>query len=479
LLPIDVPVVTVSGAMTMDGALAPDAFAWLSIPTSRSPFTGPYSLDRKMLHMIEGSYSVTATPGSYAIHYDSCDPTIDVETCYIADHPPLPQFPVSPSQRIVPLTTFEVGSEDVQLDIDVPTVTVAGTISLDGQPTTGYFVFRKGYDFSGVGNGFGAPDGVFSERWIATQYDQVVLYTIEPWSDVPWGEDYYAAALVPELQNIDADVNLELARSSASVTVPWSWPGPGPESGPLGGPYVLSWLPDVSIDFYYPSTDILEARWPAAEALSIWPGVRSMAIVGDACWPDYEPDYNADRFVAIMLGDGIDLSGEIELGAAAADELAAVHVDMLWEGPVMPTHGGLRIEPIARPPEACCFAYYESFPEEALDVHGYFPRGPARVMLENVPVGVVDIQDGTTVFVRATLEPIHSALQVDGKSVSIEHLYTTPVDQPTHYQHPITDARPPGRYNLIYDGRVDGEVVSDDGLPDNHDALVGCITREG
>ena len=129
MLPIDLPVVTVSGTMTMDGQLAPDGFAFLSIPVGRDLYQTRYSSSRKMLQMIDGSYSLTATSGSYQVHYDSCDPTIDLETCYIADHPPLPGNPLGPNQRMVPLTTFEVGTEDLQLDLDVPTVTVAGTKS--------------------------------------------------------------------------------------------------------------------------------------------------------------------------------------------------------------------------------------------------------------------------------------------------------------------------------------------------------------
>lgn len=471
VLPIDLPVVTVSGAMTMDGQLAPDDFAWLSIPVGRSSwFQSPDSHSRKMLHMIEGSYSVTATPGIYQLHYDSCDPTVDLEACYIADHPPLPPFPLGPNQRIVPLSTFEVGSEDLQLDIDVPTVTVAGTISLDGQPTTGYLEFRKDFDHNNTGNGIAATDGVFSERWVAAQYDQVVLYTTEEWSDLEWGDDYYASALVPELENIDADVNLDLARTSASVTMPSA----GPEQ--LVDPHVLGWLDDVWFDIFYPGGYLLGADWPSAEALPLWPGVRGLAIVGHVCWPDFEPEWNASRFVAIMLNEELELSGEVEFDTVVADELAAVHVDLLLEGQVGP-YAGLGMAPIARPPATSSEFHYESFPGPALSVHGYFPRGPAIMALEGVPIGVVDIQDGTTVRVQATFEPVHYELQVDGESVSIEHLYTAEVSRP-NFHDPVTDSQPPGRYLLIYGSYLD-DPDPNDGLPDNEGAVIGCLTREG
>lgn len=459
VLPIDVPVVTVSGTMTMDGQLAPDAYAWLLIPNDR------YLPDHQ-LHMIDSSYSVTATPGSYEVRFDSCDPTDRFGPCHVIGHPPLMEPPLGPDQRSVPFTTFEVGSEALQLDLDVPTVTIAGTVSLDGHPMDAHLSFRNGY----VSNSVGAPDGVFSERWVAAQYDSVVLYALETTSNLMWAQ-YYAATLVPELENIDADVNLDLSPTSASILAPW------PGQSAFIDPLVSSWLPGIHFDTDWPSVDLLSAGWPVAQEFSVWPGVRAISIEGRVCWPDYDQVWNQGLYAAIMLGEEIEISGEVELETTVVHELAAVHVDLLWGGPGVPTFGALRIVPIARPPEGGGWGGYGSFPGTTLDVHGYLPRGPANVSLDGVPAGVVNIQDGTTVFLRPTLDLLDAALEVDGASVPIYHLEVAPIDVPNQ-RAPINTVRPAGRYQLLY-GHYDTEVDSNDGLPDNHNAVVGCITREG
>jgi hypothetical protein len=466
-LAIDTPVVTVSGAMTMDGLPAPDPYGWLRLPGGNPGV---------LLRMIDGLYAFTATPGTYNVNYVFCDPTVppapDLATgdCYDPDHPPQTEPKLGPDQ-FVRVMTLEVGSDDLEIDLDVPTAIVSGTVSLDGGPPDPSASLLFG---DGLLSNIDVVDGSFATRWVATDYEHAWLAD----RSVP---DAWLGPHVeerPDLQHIEADLNVDILRSSASILAPW--PGQGPFTGM---PRLLMWSPGFTENLDLRAKLETDVAWPQAEVAiegKLWPDVRSVAIIGNMCWPDFvspDPLLQPQR-LAVMLGDAVELSGVVELDTAIEGKFATVHVDLLWDAP----GGFLAIKPIARPPETLHESRHAFFlvGGSELDIHGYLPQGPAAVELDGVTLGIVYIEDGTTLYLRPSLQPLDVTLEVDGVAVPDAHVRSTPVDKPNVLSGQTIDTlRPAGRYLLRYDAEVDNQVISDDGLPDNVGAVVGCVTQEG
>jgi hypothetical protein len=109
---VDIPSATLAGAITINGAPAGME------PNARLLLRNGLN-DLVEIRLSGGSYSVRAAPGSYDVFFSATGPTT-----------------VAPINRLARLKTGVVLAADqtTTLDVDIPTTTVAGTVTINGAP---------------------------------------------------------------------------------------------------------------------------------------------------------------------------------------------------------------------------------------------------------------------------------------------------------------------------------------------------------
>jgi phage baseplate assembly protein gpV len=118
-LDIDVPMITITGSVTVNGQVAgqpEDAYIYFLQPEIGGRID--------VADVSAGSYSVNVIPGAYDIVYSAYGPSWE--------HPP-----GLPANRHATLTSQVVFAESGNYDIDVPMVEVTGNLTINGQVVPG------------------------------------------------------------------------------------------------------------------------------------------------------------------------------------------------------------------------------------------------------------------------------------------------------------------------------------------------------
>jgi hypothetical protein len=454
------PSVLVSGTMLMDGAPVPDEFGYIEVIAN----TG----DRLALAMADSDYALTLSPGEYQFVYSWCDRSAPVpihatSICADPDAPPIPADAprIGPEQQRAPFLEVVVG-EDTLLELDVPTAMVSGIITLDGVGPDAAVIFRVDDEF-----GFArleiADDGSFAGRIVQGEYAEARVY---------------AGEVIPELEVIVDDVEIEIHRESVSISAaeldvdglvdPWN-----------------SWkLELVRLDTGH-SEDFAWLTVEGEPVARVWPGLWSAIFHGAACWPGLdEPEFSVigKRGLSVVAEPQLDLQAPTQLEIEF--ELAALAVDLRELGTyVVPEYDQSNNR----------LLHLQLFPEgswteaDVLQGRDLFIGDPQELALQGYGrslLGTVDVVDGTTLVLRPNSREFDAEWTIGGVPVGsagdTKHLFMRNLDT-GHlriYQDPIEDGPntlPPGQYELIYVGFDE----YGDGFPDNTDPRVGCVTVEG
>lgn len=267
-LDLDTSAVTIAGTVTLNGEALPSA------TTSRGQL-GFYSATHQ-LAFTEGfgsegaaNYSITIAPGSYSIRWIG-----NSSTC---DDDPAPSIPCNTGTVLDGVALTQSGS----VDVDVPSVTVGGSVTINGEAMPAEPLERGHLSFANdllpvdTGN-FGASGAAsYTLTLVAGDYDVVwngnEALCSEP-SAVPCNDARVLADL-SLMQSGALDVDVGAARVDGSVTV--NGAQMGNESGSRGA------LSFTGSDGHVVLTEDFEMVGPASYALTVVTGVYDVGLAGN------------------------------------------------------------------------------------------------------------------------------------------------------------------------------------------------------
>jgi hypothetical protein len=458
-LPLEAPpAVDISGIMTMDGEPAPDPYGYLLVTSADPDAQGAVDL-----YISDGGFDLRVTPGIYEFFYYWCDYTEfgtlegGPPPCHDPDAPPIPEGTprIAPQQRAyVPFASFDIVA-DTELDVDVPTARVSGIVELDGIAPEGdvrLFLEPEGGYLEGF---WMESDGSFDLRVVRGLYRSAL-----------GGE---ARGSVPEIGLIAADLDVEILRESVLLTA--IAPSPLPTASDLLALHMTEL--DVEQDTYL--------NWTAGEPVleqRIWPQLASLAFEAEYCWPD-DSDHNPRR-IATVLDSAHMFEGPTALELEVP--FAAVHIDFRELGAVLIERYNtveLVLTAEGEPPRGSEVTFHHHADESSIDVHGYLVPGRYRITFAESLLGTADIVDGTTLQLHVPTSTIEFEVSIGGMVLDPSHSALELFNLETQRHESIhadwdTDRRTfaPGRYELRF-------ASWGEGVPDNDDVVVGCVTIEG
>ena len=261
---IDVPpLVTMQGLMTLDGEPAPDPVAHLFIAEAG----GRGSL---LARMDTGTYSAQLAPGTYRVGYTSCEPDwesmlhVGENPCYDPEVVLSPPFE-SPSQGGVSVTGDVVVDEDVQLDVDVPTVRLTGSVTVTGLPADDPGSLFLTTEDGGGGQIF-EPYDALDKRVVEGTYQLAVRGGLPLIDKLELHADTHVDESIEAFQ-----VNFAVAPDRPDIDVPY-----------VAGPRVIVTAPD--------GAGIWDEHLPLAASLALLPNDYSVRHLTKYCWPDLVGD---------------------------------------------------------------------------------------------------------------------------------------------------------------------------------------------
>lgn len=422
---IDVPpLVTLQGLMTLDGEPAPDPTAHLFI----EELDGGGSL---LARMDDGTYSAQLAPGAYRVFYSSCQPDwesmlhVGENPCYDPEVVLSPPFD-SPNQEGILVTEDVAVEADLQLDVDVPTVRITGSVNVTDLPDDEYVSLFLRTESGGGGRI--EPMDAFDERVVAGTYRLNVSGGAPLVEQLDLFEDTQIDESIQALR-----VGFVLAPDRPAIDVPYD-----------AGPRVVIWSVDN------------EATWdehlPLMGSLPLLPNDYRISHLTKYCWPDLagEPPY-----VTLQTHQALTVDGSMEVELPTPD-LARIEVDYAELAPRPDVRFEMpRVEELSK---------IEFYPDEPSFVaHGIVPAG--SYTLRGEPIDVVD---GMRIRLVEESREVDFELIVDG----VPHEATNRIWIDAGSAIRVGDWIRPGRYDIHIGGH-------DDGLPLNAQAVVGCVTVEG
>lgn len=441
-LQLEIPaLITLSGAMILDGELAADPIAHIAAKRSDSDpdaFLHPFWLP-VVGRMDQGTYAVSLAPGEYEFYYVACNPNvvnwhhIGVNLCF---DPLVPQveYPYeSPNQMGVPIAKLAI-TADTQHDFEVSTVRFSGTLAVEGVPLDHNDLGVYTEDDFGWG-WIGTQGGEFDERVVAGTYR--IRYDDR-------------AAPLPEPVVLEQDTHLELAIDSFILTVPYE-----------EGEQVVRFPDDPPPRFLLrpkDSFDSSDLHLPLVdETLRVFEGYYRIEHLTRYCWPDY-PRTPPSVWLQLFGDLYIDESLEISLAAPALARVALEYHNSA------PEHSSVTLVP-AFDPDPVTYWLPFAGADGHLSVHGVVPAGTYAIKGD-----LVEIVDGTTISVIEDSQWLELELWVDGAPAATED--TLVLEPGTWYPDGGKLAKP-GRYQVKYYGHAK------DGIPINKGAIIDCMTVEG
>ena len=426
-LDLDIPpLLSVTATMTMDGEPAPDPYGHIFVSE-----IGKSSYRHLVGRMDQGMHTIQLAPGEYEFNYTACDPQNDGSIpdytgpyCYDPELADLPDANYeSPDQWVAPIATVVV-DQDLQIHLDVPTLRLSGTVSIDGQPVRDYLYSGI---LSDVGSAFWYDVGPFDERVV------VGTYRFHAHEQAP-------PALEQLVLEQDTHIDVALERHPLSVLFEDASPIVEAEN-PLLPRLEIRAIGGLDFEAY-------GLPLPAEEL--VFAGPHELEYRGYYCWPDYPHDTPVLRRVTQL-----DVDGPVELDLINLD-LAWVRFDYTNLADDDPT---VHLQPVSQPGNISLWAS-----EGTLLTHGLMLAGMYEVKGE-----LVEIVDGTTIEIVEESQLIEIDARINGMALSAEdHIDVGERDYPVGG---LLSA--PGHYPLTY------HALGEPSLPENRAAIVGCVTVEG
>jgi hypothetical protein len=424
--------------MTIDGEPAADPLGHVFVKEVGSSRDDPLRYDL-VARMDQGTFAIQLAPGTYEFQYSACEPHVLPDPmwgdnpCYdpAVGEPARPY--VSPDQTGVPIATEVVVTGDMQLDLDVPTVRLSGSVEVAGWPYP--HVGAAIHTPEGVGYIWPAEEG-FDIRAIVGTYQLRIA----------------GAAPVIEALELDEDTHLELAVDTHALSV-----SPDPERPAIDVAYWPG--PRASIRAL-DGDGVWDIELPAGAPIRVFGGTYRVDHMTRYCWPDWP---NEDRdpplvWTRVHAALSVTESADIELTTPA---LARVELDYADVG--APEQNEISLFPAADPePVAFELSVHDDAP---FVTHGIVPAGTYRIRDE-----LVEVVDGTRLHIVEESQWVELQLWVDGVRVEAESRLRLR-DRGAHDEG--GELVRPGRYEITY------MSATNDAPPWNDDATVGCITVEG
>ncbi len=417
------PLVVVQGLMTLDGEPAPDPTAHLFI----EELDGGSSL---LARMDAGLYSAQLAPGEYRVVYSSCSPDWDAipdvgeNPCYDPDVVLSPPF-ASPQQVGAPVADDLVIDNDVQLDVDVPTVRLTGSVTVVGLPDDDPALVFRHSDSAGGGQIW--PADALDERVVAGTY----LLSVRGGAPIIDPLALYEDTEIDE--SVEAyRVSFAVAPDRPEVDVPYD---AGPRVVVTGAQGRAIW----------------DEHLPLAESFPLLPDQYSVRHLTKYCWPDLTAD---PPFITTTLHQALGVDGPMDV-TLTTPQLARIEVEYAELG--------------SRPD-----FIFEMLPVGEFTKIGLYSDEPSFVAHGVVPAGEytlrgepVDVVDGMRIRLVEESQMLDAEFVVDGTPYDPgERVW---LDAPRAIR--VGDWVRPGRYEI--------KLSHHEAVPHNAGAVVGCVTVEG